>query len=63
MLIVFGGKVCYMVHPARKQTISRAEFPHGFVVVLDGRQHTLPQSIRNWMMSAACVPSVLLLRT
>ena len=27
-----------LVHPARKQTISRAEFPHGFVVVLDGRQ-------------------------
>ncbi len=27
-----------VVHPARKQTISRAEFPHGFVVVLDGRQ-------------------------
>ena len=27
-----------VVHPARKQTISRAEFPHGFVAVLDGRQ-------------------------
>ncbi len=27
-----------VVHPDRKQTISRAEFPHGFVVVLDGRQ-------------------------
>ncbi len=27
-----------VVHPDRKQTIFRAEFPHGFVVVLDGRQ-------------------------
>jgi len=27
-----------VVRPARKQPISRAEFPHGFVAVLDGRQ-------------------------
>ena len=27
-----------VVHPARKQTVTRAEFPHSVVVVLDGRQ-------------------------
>ena len=37
-LIQSDSPAWLVVHPARKQTISQAEFPHGFVVVLDGRQ-------------------------